>query len=267
MSGIDSSLVRSLLVATLRPIAAMLLKFGIGYREFMDAAKEAFVDAASKEFGSDSRPLNISRVAVMTGLSRREIRSVRALRESNEEEGAEPTHLPAEVLRQWFTSASYCDSEGSPKPLPWDGTQGSFSDLVRSCGSSLSPVAMRAELLRVGAVRVGASGELVALRRYFIADSARDRLAEGLRFGIRPIALTVAHNVSTDDPNEFRFQRVVDSYSIPAEKKPDLEKEIARRLKAYSEELDDLLAESADPKCTTEGSALGVGLFYFQDGN
>ena len=61
----------------LRPIAKILLRYGIGFREFAEVAKSAFVDVASSDHGIRGRPTNISRVAVMTGLTRKEVRRIR----------------------------------------------------------------------------------------------------------------------------------------------------------------------------------------------
>ncbi|MEQ1800414.1 MAG: DUF6502 family protein [Gammaproteobacteria bacterium] len=261
----ETNVLHSVLVATIRPIAAMLLKFGVGYKEFADASKIAFVTVASEEFGIGGRPTTVSRIALMTGLSRKEVKAVKDGQREGTASKDPLTHLPAEVLRRWFTSDRYCDTSGSPRSLAWDGEPGSFSELVRSCGANLSPVAMRAELIRVGAVKQDGAGMLVALRRYFIADSAKDRLAEGIQFGIRPLALTVARNVASVGWGKLRFQRVVDSYSIPPERRPALESEIGARLKQFSEELDDLLSEVGEASGSGDNSAVGVGLFYFED--
>jgi len=64
-------------LVVLKPIARILLRFGIGFREFSEIAKTAFVDVASTDFGIRGRPTNISRVAVMTGLTRKEVRRLR----------------------------------------------------------------------------------------------------------------------------------------------------------------------------------------------
>ena len=61
----------------LKPIARILLRYGIGFREFAEVAKSAFVDVATAEYGIRGRPTNISRVAVMTGLTRKEVRRLR----------------------------------------------------------------------------------------------------------------------------------------------------------------------------------------------
>ncbi len=266
MTDPESNVLHAVLVAAMRPIATMLLKFGVGYREFSGACKIAFVEVAGEKFGVQGRLASISRVALMTGLSRKEVRNVRESRASLAVVESELTHFPAEVLRLWFTDARYRDPRGIPKPLLWDKDSGSFAELVRNCGSTLSPVAMRDELLRVGAIHQDASGALFPLRRYFIADAARDRLIEGIQFGIRPLALTVAKNVSSSiGLGSLRFQRVVDSYSIPLERREALEVELTARLRQFSEELDDLLSEAGELSKSEDNSAVGIGLFYFED--
>ena len=55
------------ILLVMRPIARALLRVGVGYREFSEIAKTAFVETATKEYGLRGRPTNISRVAVMTG--------------------------------------------------------------------------------------------------------------------------------------------------------------------------------------------------------
>ena len=61
----------------LRPVVRILLRYGVGYREFAEITKTAFVDIASSDFGIRGRPTNISRVAVMTGLTRKEVKRLR----------------------------------------------------------------------------------------------------------------------------------------------------------------------------------------------
>ena len=67
---IQQEILRGMLLV-LRPMARILLRFGIGFKEFNEVAKAAFVDVASADFGIRGRPTNISRVAVMTGLTRK----------------------------------------------------------------------------------------------------------------------------------------------------------------------------------------------------
>ena len=54
----------------LRPIALLLLKGGVTWREFSELSKSVFVSVATDEFGISGRPTNVSRVSILTGISR-----------------------------------------------------------------------------------------------------------------------------------------------------------------------------------------------------
>ena len=58
---IQRQILEALLIA-IRPLARALLRAGIGYREFAEISKTAFVDIATKDYGLRGRPTNISRV-------------------------------------------------------------------------------------------------------------------------------------------------------------------------------------------------------------
>ena len=75
-SPIQQKILDALLMA-LRPLARALLRVGVGYREFADIAKTAFVHVAAEEYGLRGRETNSSRIAVMTGITRKEIRAIR----------------------------------------------------------------------------------------------------------------------------------------------------------------------------------------------
>lgn len=254
------------LLAALRPIAMMLLRFGVNYRSFADAAKVAFVQMAAKECREGTGRSNVSRIALMTGLSRKEVRALVGVRESGQDWDQSNVHFPAEVLRVWFTDERFCSREGQPKYLSWDVGESSFVHLVRCVGRNLSAVAIRTELLRVGAICQNDLGELQALRRHFVADAAQERLIEGIQFGLRPLALTLAKNTVIDGRENLRFQRVVDSYSIPHDQRRKVELAIKEKLEGFSEEIDDVLSEASRGATEKElGSAVGVGLFYYDE--
>src|ERR1700745_4363872 len=58
----------------LRPLVHVLIRCGITWREFAEVARTAYVEVATTQFGKRGRPTNVSRTAVLTGLSRREVR-------------------------------------------------------------------------------------------------------------------------------------------------------------------------------------------------
>jgi hypothetical protein len=183
--GGEQSRLRAALLGVLRPLAAMLLRFGIGYRDFAEVAKAAFVDAATAEFGVRGRPTNISRVAAMTGLTRKEVRRLRATAAA--EPAPEPGTVPADVLHRWYTDPRYAGAAGVPRDLPFEGEVPSFAALVRECAGDLPAGAVRAELRRIGALVETPAGDLRATRRDVVPPSALDAMLEGFATGLRPV--------------------------------------------------------------------------------
>ena len=253
------------ILAVMRPVAMTLLRFGIGYREFSDICKTAFVDAASDEFGVRGRQTNASRVAAMTGLSRKEVRRIRSLNLLTTLPPAVGHTAPAEVLHVWHADPRFCEPNGMPKPLTFDDSPVSFSALVASCVADIPPGAVRAELKRVGAVMEDADGRLVVQRRYYVPAEAGERLLQGLLFGLRPVALTVAHNTKVISLDERRFQRVVQSRSIPVARQREIEEYLQKCMGEFSEEIDDYITEIESGSASADAMTIGIGLYYYED--
>ncbi len=105
---------------------------------------------------------------------------------------------------------------------------------------------------RVGAVVEDAEGLLVVQRRYYVPIEAGDRLLQGLLFGLRPVAMTVAHNTTLIPADERRFQRVVQNRAIPASRRYEVEQQLRKRMGEFSEEIDDYFSEiDLNPRLST----------------
>ncbi len=138
MTDSDQKTLFAAILAVMRPVASILLRFGVGYREFSDISKTAFVEAASEEFGLRGRQTNVSRVAAMTGLTRKEVRRIRSLKLLTTLPSAVGHSAPAEVLHVWHSESRFCSATGAPKALTFDVGPTSFSSLVNSCVGDIS---------------------------------------------------------------------------------------------------------------------------------
>lgn len=265
MSTGERNEVYAVLLATIRPIASMLLKFGVTYQDFDRVCRAAFVKVATDEFGGRGKAASVSRVALLTGLTRKAVRRIQELERELAVPEPDIRSLPAEALHVWHTDSRFCKATGVPRVLAWDSGVDSFSDLVRECSGTVSPATMRDELVRVGAVRESADGLLIATRRSYVPSTTEERLIQGLQYGLRPLAMTVAHNATSSEPSSFRFQRIVWNYCLPKAQRHAMDQLISRRLEEFSQEMDDLLSEGDDLEKPDELSVFGVGLYHFED--
>lgn len=265
MSDAARDAVSAVLLATMRPIASMLLRFGVTYQDFDRICRAAFVEVAIDEYGARGKPANISRVALMTGLTRKAVRIIQEQKLEAHLPQLDIRSLPAEVLNVWHTDPRFSKSYGEPRILSWGPGSNSFFDLVRQCSSSVSPATMAAELLRVGAITESEDGLLTAGRRSFVPSTTEERLIQGLQYGLRPLAMTVAHNAATIDPQNLRFQRIVWNYCLPKSQRGAMDQLVSRRLEEFSQEIDDLLSEADRSGSPEDRSVFGVGLYHFED--
>ena len=129
MQDHSNSIVHSALLNALKPLARLLMKAGVGYREFSELSKCAFVDVATNDYGLRGRPTNISRVAVMTGLTRKEVKRLRDKIVNGREIETSKVIPPTEIVHQWHSDPDFLDINGNPKVLPFDGSPHSFTSL------------------------------------------------------------------------------------------------------------------------------------------
>ena len=253
----------------LRPIAKILLRCGIGFREFAEVAKAAFVDVASSEYGLRGRPTNISRVAVMTGLTRKEVRRLRDKIETGEHTLVVKSTPLCEVLHRWHSEPEFLNSAGKPKVLPFSGEHGSFSSLVKRFGGDIPPGAMRTELRRVGALNESDDGTLDVIKRSVSPAGIEEKLIVSLVHGAYPPLSAVAHNVNPDRDSETWPQITAFTQSVRKSDMPRLRRISLDRLTDIAESFDDLfiayetLHESE--RQADDQNMVAVGVFYFED--
>src|SRR5690349_17544767 len=119
----------------LRPLVHVLLRCGITWKDFAELARMSYVDVATQQFGKRGRPTNVSRTAVLTGLTRREVRKQRARLAATPETWAGHVTKASLVLSAWHQDPEFLDSRGRPVPLPMEGERVSFAALLRRCGA------------------------------------------------------------------------------------------------------------------------------------
>lgn len=252
----------------MRPIVRILFRYGIGYREFAEVAKTAFVDVASADFGLRGRPTNISRVAVMTGLTRKEVRRLRDKIAKGDASIAVKSTPMADVLHFWHSQPEFVDSIGRPRPLPFSGVGNSFTELVRRFGGDIPPGAMRTEMIRVGAVREDDSGLLEVAGRMFKPESDHESLVTMLVHGAYALLSTIEHNSNPQRPNGTWANRIAFTQSLRTPDTRQLRRITKDRIADFAETIDDIFIayESLQEDCDDErGDTVAVGVFYFEE--
>ena len=126
------------------------MQVGITPRLFGDLAARAFVKAACKASTLRNGRINQSRVAVLTGLSRSEVRNVIRGPRSTKPRFLSRTQR---VIDGWLSNSRYVTREGAPRVLPVNGPVISFAALVRKYAGDVPHHAVLEELRRLKLVK------------------------------------------------------------------------------------------------------------------
>ena len=254
----------------MRPVVRILLRYGIGYREFVEVAKTAYVDVASSDFGLRGRPTNISRVAVMTGLTRKEVKRLRDKIQSGDSRISVKTTPLADVLHHWHAQEEFTDSSGRPRLLPFTGEEKSFSSLVKKFGGDIPAGAMRTELKRVGAVEEDEEGSLSVKRRSIHPADKHDNLMMLLIHGAYTMLSNIAHNTDPDSTADTWASKIAYTTASSKEHSVQLRRITKDRISEFAEAIDDMFIayealHDGNRQAGDDDSAVAVGIFYFEE--
>jgi hypothetical protein len=250
----------------LRPVVRMLLRNGVTYQAFAETVKMVYVQVAAEEFRIPGRKQSDSRISVITGLSRKEVKRVAALQPSSEAESYVRYNRASRVIFGWTQDPAYLDAAGAPALLALEGAGPDFIGLVRRYSGDAPPRAVLDELERVGAVERQDDGRLRLMTRAYIphTDDADKIGVMGIVVG--DLLDTVDHNISAR-PGEAFFQRSVSNPNMPEGALVGFRATSREQAQQLLEALDRWLSEHEMPR---EGGAgkprrMGVGIYYFED--
>ena len=140
-------------------------------RPFLEAAKATFLEIATEEIESQGDKVNVSRLAVMTGLQRRDVMRL------SDEGVSKPMlgSIAGRVITQWEQNKRFQTKRGRPRVLTVEGEHNEFKELVRSVSQDLNAGTILFELERIGAVSRTPRGAQLARGSTLL----RDNLEEG----------------------------------------------------------------------------------------
>jgi len=192
-----------------KPLVRLLIAQGVTHAEFSETAKEVYVEVALRDF-EDEGKINKSRVAILTGLTRKEVKNVidRALSTGDRQK---TYSRPARVLTGWFSDPKFQGPYGIPLELRYEGSEleePSFTELVRLYSGDMAPRQMLNQLLESEAV-VEVEGRLKAVSRTYRHSKLSPELIERLGSVGYRVFSSAARNIDKDSERHGHFDRMV----------------------------------------------------------
>ena len=187
----------------LRPLIKLLLTHQITFPTLANWLKQIYVDVADKEFRLPNKKQTDSRISMLTGVHRKDIRK---FRNEQEEETQAPFSVGAQMIGIWTSQPPFYDMKKSqPKLLDVEdkGKPASFEALVKLvCKQDIRARVVLDEWLENDIVTLDETGQKVFLNTSaFVPDKSFDEKA--LFFGklIRDHIAAGSHNLAGEgDP-------------------------------------------------------------------
>ena len=206
------------------PVVRWLLRHGVHYGAFTEMLKGSFVKMAREELARGGAKTTDSAVSVMSGVHRKDVRTLGQTPESFPVPRCIP--LASQVLKLWRTDARYRDADGEPKRLPRGGSGESFEALAREVSTDVHPRTLLDELLRLSLVTLDGDGVMVTNPSRLPAQSIEEGAAVFSTNAADHIAAAV-HNLTLGGPKFLEQSMFVDGLS---EQSAEHLHDVARRL-------------------------------------
>lgn len=246
-------LVQKSVMQLLSPLARLLLRHGISHAEFSSWAKQAFVREAEKHFSvDDNKKPTVSRIAVVTGINRKEVKRIQELPEE-ERSSLSRNNRAARVVTGWLQDDEFHDAAGKAKPLTYGNTEEGFNLLVKRYSGDVPARAILDELVRVGTVSRGENDEITLVRQGYIPHESKEEMLRIFGESATDLLDTLDHNLSSDTgPSRFQLSVVYDNIStqslqqfkqLSKTKSTELLKELDRFLSTRDKDINESIEE------------------------
>ena len=250
----------------LRPLARLFLEQGLVFGTAEELLKAAYVRVADAEYRLRDEPPTDSRVSVLSGVHRKD---VRRLRDSSGTTKAQPVDLPfaSEVVTRWISDARYLDASGNPKVLPRaaESAAASFDELVTGISTDVRPRVLLDELVRLGVAATTADGSVELLVSAFVPQKDRSQRLFYLGRNIHDHLAACVNNLVGRDPSMmeqsvFSFELSDASVEKVAElTRNEWKKVVGRLIRALGE------CEERDRQTGETSRRMNIGMYFFHE--
>lgn len=227
----DAARLQQPIARLLRPLVRLFIRCGTTFPALCDLLRELYVNVAVHDFALPDKEQTDSRISLLTGIHRKEVRRLRGA-------GAPVRLVPASVSRttqivaRWLGTPKFNDDKGRPLPLPRAGDDNdgpTFESLVEEVTRDLRPRAILDEWLDRKIARVDQNGRIVLTEAAIAPQKGDERQLYYFGRNLHDHISASVENITGDAPAPRFMERAV-HYER-------LSEDLAKRMETISREL------------------------------
>lgn len=260
------------------PLIRILIRNGVTATEATDLVKRVYVDAAtSEEFQLSDRRISDTRIAILTGLSRKEVHKLRT--EPDDKDSGTNLSRISRLIAAWNQDPDFTGPYGLPLAIPFDAKPASdapsFTELVRRHGDEMTPRAMLDELLRTELASIDDDGLIRNSGRTYIPSKLDPAAVERLGRIVGRLADTLDFNNQVEESTFGRYEReVTTDIGLTEDQYRQFNYYLRAKCQQLLETIDNWLATQEGrlnthdkPKVPQNAKRImtGIGVFHFLD--
>jgi Family of unknown function (DUF6502) len=195
--GGPSTIVVQAIRGILKPLVRFMLSQGLTYTILIDLLKAIYVEVALKEFTLEKKRQTDSRISLLTGVHRKDVKRLSEMLETDAPPPENVT-LGAQLVAKWIGQPAYVDKQGHPIPLARGvktGGEKSFEALVASVSKDIRSRAILDEWLRLGIVRIDANDCVCLNTEAFIPKQGFEEKAYYFQHNLHDHIAASVHNM------------------------------------------------------------------------
>ncbi len=262
----DAPLIRALR-RILRPLVRLLIARAVPFTNVADLLRWVYVDVASRDFVIEGKPQTDSRVSLLTGVHRREVKRLRR-HASPSFRAPKSATLASQLISRWTTELEYLDEAKAPRPLPYmlaSGRTATFESLVRSVSTDIRPRVVLDEWVRLGIAHVDEDDKVHLDAEAFVPAQGAEELAYYFGRNLHDHIAAGAHNLLGE--GQPLLERSVSYNNLGLDSVEELEKlvrdEAMRGLRAVNERAQEL--QRRDSQTPGAHQRINFGTYFFKE--
>lgn len=213
----------STLQQILRPLIKLLLSKGLSFAEFSQLAKQIYVEQAEQLLQQNKEKITTSRIAIRTGLTRKDVAKLREAHPTDEHKKTEKKTSTTDaatlstqsqqlsnkvnrgirVINGWCGDSAFLDGDGKPADLSLQEPP-SFMALVQKYSGDMPYRALLKELLEGGLV-IMVENKVHLQQTAYIPNADEQALLKIIGTDTRLLLETMLHNVQAQQQQTPRF--------------------------------------------------------------
>ena len=183
-----------------KPLIRLLIEKGITFPQFRELMKELYVEVADEQFSLDDKKPSDSRIFVLTGIHRKDIKRIRLQNEQGAQQITSSASLSGEIIARWSSMPEYLDDKGKPRPLlkSGKGKEAGFDQLVSSVSKDVRSRVILEEWLRLNIVRLK-DDYVVLSKSAFVTNKEFKEMAYYLGHNVHDHMASCVNNMLDED--------------------------------------------------------------------